>query len=63
MNELRQRIGKDKLKKLEIIYNKTVNSRIDEMVKRQKYLDLPNEEKKKVIERIRRETKRQVFKL
>jgi len=63
MNELRQMIGKDKLKKLEIIYNKTVNSRIDEMVKRQKYLDLPNEEKKKVIERIRRETKRQVFKL
>ena len=63
MNELREMIGKDKLKELEIIYNKTVNSKIDRIVKQQNYLNLPNEEKKKVIEEIRRETKQQVFKL
>ncbi len=63
MNELRDMIGKDKLKELEIIYNKTVNSKIDRIVKQQNYLNLPNEEKKKVIEEIRRETKQQVFKL
>lgn len=58
LQEFRQRIGEERFKQANIKYNKMVNQRIDQIVQTERYKKLSNEEKKKVIERLKRDAKK-----
>lgn len=61
MKKLIASIGKDRVKILEIKYNKTVNDRIDNLVKKSWYKRLDNEDKKDVIRKMKAKAKKEVF--
>jgi hypothetical protein len=61
MKKLISSIGKDRVKILEIKYNKTVNDRIDNLVKKSWYKRLDNEDKKDVIRKMKAKAKKEVF--
>lgn len=61
MKELISKIGKGRVKLLEIEYNKRINKQIDNTVNRSWYKRLDNEDKKDVIRKLKAKTKKAVF--
>lgn len=59
--KLKEEIGEEELKKLEILYNKEVNKQIEEAVNSPWYKEMDSKEKDKIIKGIRRSVKQQTF--
>jgi hypothetical protein len=58
---LRKRVGEERFNQLNIKYNKTVNQKIENEIRKESYKRLTDEDKQTRIEKIRRGVKNQII--
>ena len=61
LREYKARVGEERFKQANILYNNRVNKRIEKATKNEKYINFTDEQKKKYIEWIKREEKKRIL--